>query len=100
MKKITALLAFTLAAHGALSEPKTDTMIGTLSTGDYLIEIWPGDKAPLYLLKNRNGKTLTDKLPAEVLAKNYPELKALIENGIADDASLGPEQPKSPGEIP
>jgi hypothetical protein len=64
-------------------------VIGYLRTRDKFITIRTGLNGPLYTVETRDGKILAINLPAEKLYAEFPELKNVLEQGIAvDDASI------------
>ena len=80
------------------AQPTPNTMqesnvpvIGHLKTRDKLITIRTGSDGPLYTVKSKDGTVLAVNLPAEDLYAMFPELKDLMERGIADWAGLDPK---------
>lgn len=67
--------------------------VGTLKTNDRIVEIHTGEHGPLYTVKTLNGELLGRHLSLEMLSQNFPALGKLVERGVADDASLFPNQP-------
>lgn len=64
-------------------------VIGHLSTRDKFITIRTGPNGPLYTVETKDGKILAENLPAEKLCAEFPELKNVLEQGIAvNDASI------------
>lgn len=75
-----------------LSEPVAKTpanpVIGHLEMKDKLITIRTGSAGPLYTVKSKDGNILAEDLdPAEMSAK-FPELKDVVEQGVADSATV------------
>lgn len=48
--------------------------LGTLTGGDYTIEISPGPDGPRYSVYDKDGTLLADQLPAEDLYRAVPDL--------------------------
>ena len=55
-----------------------------LKTRDKLIAIRTGTNGPLYTVTSNDGQTLAVDLPATELSAKFPELKAVVERGVAD----------------
>jgi hypothetical protein len=63
-------------------------LIGHLKTKNKLITIRRGPDGPLYTVETKDGKILAVNLPAEKLYAKFPELKKVLERGMAiEDAS-------------
>ncbi len=77
-----------------VSEDKTGyPVIGHLKKRDKVITIRKGPDGPLYTVEGKGGKTLAVNLPAEKLVAEFPDLKNVIENGMAvDDAAYRPDK--------
>ena len=80
------------ASEPEQSEPSAKTpanpVIGHLEMKDKLITIRTGSAGPLYTVKSKDGKVLAEDLdPAELSAK-FPELKDVVEQGVADGATM------------
>jgi len=58
-------------------------VIGQFRTKDKLILISTGPTCPLYTLKSSDGQVLAIDLPADKFTAKFPEVKDLIEQGIA-----------------
>jgi len=98
-KVITALLivASSLCFAGCLSPNEAqDTtvresaVIGHLQTIDKLITIRTGPDGPLYTVKSDSGEVLAVDLPLRELSAKFPELKAVVEKGVANWAGMDP----------
>jgi len=64
-------------------------VIGHLRTKNKFITIQTGPNGPLYTVEAKDGKILAVNLPAEKLYAEFPELRKVLEQGIAiDDASI------------
>lgn len=64
-------------------------VIGHLEKRDKIITIRTGPDGPLYTVETKDGKILAVNLPAEKLFAEFPELKNVLERGLAiDDATL------------
>jgi hypothetical protein len=64
-------------------------VIGHLRTKNKFITIRTGPNGPLYTVEAKDGKILAENLPAEKLYAEFPELKNVLEQGIAvNDASI------------
>ena len=87
-----------LAQETAVSNPADNTptdqieegaVIGYIQTRDKTITIRSGSDGPLYTVKSIDGKVLAVDLPLDDLYAEFPDLKEIVENGLAgDDASL------------
>ncbi len=76
---------------GPSEQASGGSVIGRLKTRDKFITIRTGADGPLYTVKSKEGKTLAMDIPAAQLSARFPELKDVVERGIAgDDASLSP----------
>lgn len=68
-------------------------VIGHLKKRDRVITISKGPDGPLYSVKTENGRTLAVNLSAEKLYAEFPDLKSVIEKGMAvDDAAYRPDK--------
>ncbi len=76
------MLLFTNAVYG---EGALTT--GTLKTKEHLIAIHYGSEGTLYSVKTLNGKLIESKISEKELISKLPYLEAILERGIADDAS-------------
>ena len=82
-------------SHSERSEPAGQDsgglVIGHLKTRDKMITIRTGPDGPLYTVESEDGKILAVDLPAAELSAKFPELKDVVERGIAgEDASIDP----------
>jgi len=71
--------------------PSSGYIVGHLKTRDKLITIRTGTDGPLYTVKSEDGTVLAVDLPAEELSAKFPELRGVVEQGIADWAGLDPQ---------
>ena len=63
-------------------------VIGHLKTRDKIITIRTGPDGPLYTVETKDGEILAVNYSAEKLYAKFPELKNVLEQGIAvDDAT-------------
>ncbi|MDP6470356.1 MAG: DUF4974 domain-containing protein [Pseudomonadales bacterium] len=67
-------------SHGGSSEP----VVGHLKTRDKVITIRAGEGGPLYTIKSEGGAILAADLTHEELAAKFPDLKRVVQGGIAD----------------
>lgn len=65
-----------------------EAVIGQIKTRDKVIVIRSGADGQIYTVKSEDGDLLADDLNTEELNKKFPELKDVVENGLAGDASL------------
>ena len=65
-----------------------EAVIGQIKTRDKVIVIRSGADGQIYTVKSEDGDLLADDLNTEELNKKFPELKEVVENGLAGDASL------------
>ena len=88
-----ALVLGILASTEALSA----TLLGTLKTQHKTVEIYSGDEAPLYTVIE-NGKTTAQMISGAELKSTHPDVHALVQEGVARDASLSRDlvQPEKP----
>jgi hypothetical protein len=63
-------------------------VIGQIRTRDKVIIILSGADGRLYTVKSKEGNILAKDLNSGELNVKFPELKNLVENGLAGDASL------------
>jgi hypothetical protein len=63
-------------------------VIGQLKTTDKLITVHAGEWGSIYKVTSHKGVVLGANLSKEELIAKYPELKQVIEQGIADWADL------------
>ncbi len=73
-----------LQNRGLSSTESKYPVIGQFKTRDKLIIISTGPNCPLYTLKLSSGQVLAMDLPADKFTAKFPELKDLIEHGIAN----------------
>jgi hypothetical protein len=59
-------------------------VVGHLKTRDRVITIRSGAAGPLYTVKAEDGTILASDLPADELAARFPDLKQVVQGGIAD----------------
>ena len=67
---------------------------GSIATNSHILEIWSVKGDIKYVVKDVDGTSLTEQISQEQLALTYPALSKLMREGIADDASVGPELPR------
>ena len=90
MRKITVAYLISLLLLGSNSLlGESYPVIGFLKTNEHTItlQIGPNDQ-PLYTVRTHSGRMIADSMPETELVAKWPQLKTLIEEGIADDASL------------
>ncbi len=63
-------------------------VVGHLKTRDKLITIRTGNDGPLYTVKSEDGTVLAVDLPPDELSVKFPDLKNVVEGGIADWAGM------------
>lgn len=90
---LLVLTSFSYAGAGEASA------VGSLSTKQYIVEIWRSNQNSLYVVKGKNGSVLTGKITAMELASTFPDLGKLVEEGVADHAVLNPKIARPPGLI-
>ncbi len=77
------------AADNAISDQSSGkAVIGQIRTRDNVIIIRSGANGRLYTIKSKGGSILAVDLNAGELNERFPELREVIENGLAGDASL------------
>lgn len=69
-------------------ETSANPAIGHLKTRDKLITIRIGSDGPVYTIKTEDGTILAVDLPEKELSAKFPELKDVVERGIADWAGM------------
>jgi len=62
-----------------------DAVIGHLQTKDKIVTIRSDTDGPLYTVKSKDGEILAIDLTTEDLYAEFPELKNIIENGLAGE---------------
>ena len=79
---------------GQISEDTSGyPVIGHLKKRDKVITIQKGPDGPLYTVETKDGKILGVDLPADILYAEFPDLKSLIEKGMAvEDAAYRQEK--------
>lgn len=65
-----------------------DPVIGQIRTKDKVLIIRSGAEGRNYTVKSKDGDLLADDLNTGELEARFPELKDVIENGLAGDASV------------
>jgi hypothetical protein len=65
--------------------------IGHLKTRDKVLTIRTGPDGPLYTVKSADGNVLAAGLSPTDLSTRFPELKDMVERGIADWAGIDPK---------
>ncbi|SMF65930.1 hypothetical protein SAMN02745866_04242 [Alteromonadaceae bacterium Bs31] len=97
MKILCLTVLLVLLSVFAYGGEQPGHVVGNLKTTTHILEIWSVDKQAMYVVRDKNGKVLTEKLSETALAKSYPHLSELMKRGLADDASLGPTLQQAPG---
>ena len=77
----------------------SNPVIGHLKTRDKFLTIRTGPDGPLYTVKSKDGRTLAVDLPGADLSAKFPELKDVVEGGIADWAGMDLQYHKSQGPV-
>ncbi len=68
----------------------TYSVVGKLKTKDYVVLLKNGPNGPAYSITNHEGTEVADNLTGDQLSSRFPDIKNLLERGIADDAGLSP----------
>ena len=106
VKEITAALLILVSClcltaciseSGNSPESITGPVIGHLKTNDKLITIQVRPDGPLYTVTSNEGVVLAVDLPEKELVAKFPELKEVIEQGVADWADLDIQHQDKPG---
>ena len=86
-------LARTVQASATTNMPQKSSgpVTGHLKTRDKLITIRAGSNGPLYTVESEDGTVLAVDLPAEDVSAKFPELKDVVERGVADWAGIYPQ---------
>lgn len=71
-----------------LDQSSGNGVIGQIQTRNKVIIIRSGADGQIYTVKSKEGDILADDLNAEELNAKFPELKEVVENGLAGDASV------------
>jgi hypothetical protein len=90
MRKITFACLMTLLILGCVAQSGENIdVIGYLKTNEHTItlQLGPNDQQ-LYTVRTHAGHLLADSLPETELVAKLPQLKTLIEEGMADDDGL------------
>ncbi len=92
------IVDYAIAQQTSISNPANNVpadqieeggVIGHIQTRDKTITIRSGSDGPLYTVKSVDGKVLAVDLSLDDLYAEFPDLKEIVENGLAgDDASL------------
>jgi hypothetical protein len=72
-------------------------VIGHLKTNDKLITVRVGQDGTVYKVTSNEGVVLAVDLPEKDLVAKFPELKEVIEQGVADWADLDVQHQDKPG---
>ena len=88
-----------LQKSGSSSKKSAHPIIGHPKTRDKLITIRTEPDGPLYTVKSSSGQVLAVDLPAAKLTAKFPELKDIIEHGIANWAGLNYRYQKTSNSI-
>ena len=80
----------TREAVAPAAENTVHPVICHLKTRDKLITVSAGLDGALYSVKSVSGSVLAVHLSATELSTRFPELKAVVEQGIADWAGMDP----------
>jgi hypothetical protein len=90
MKKITGACLISLLLLGCSSQGgESYPVIGFLKTNEHTITLQLGpNNQSLYTVRTHKGRLVADSLPESELVAKLPQLKTLIEEGMADGASL------------
>lgn len=70
------------------SQGSANPTIGHLQTRAQRVTIHAGPEGPLYTVYSEAGQILAMDIPAEEVSRRFPELKMVMERGIADWAGL------------
>lgn len=68
----------------------TGLLVGRLATTERIIELWRVGDDTRYRVKTLDGEALSALLTETALEAEYPGLYKMVEQGVADDASLSP----------
>lgn len=79
-----------------VTTPVTTPVIGHLKTRDKLITVQIGQNGPLYNVASNEGTVLAMDLSETDLVAQFPELKEVIEQGVADWADLDLRHQETP----
>lgn len=74
--------------NGISDQTSGDTVIGQIRTKDKVLIIRSGADGRHYTVKSKDGDLLADDLNTAELETSFPELKDVVENGLAGDASV------------
>ena len=76
-------------SSGSSGQTPDDAVIGHLQTRDKILTIRCSTHGPLYTVKSKDGKLLAVDLSSKDLYAEFPDLKEIVESGLAgEDASL------------
>ena len=87
MHKDVFILPIMLLIFASTSHGENLLTTGTLRTTEHLITIHYGENGTFYTIKTHDGKVLENKIHKNDLISKMPYLEAVLERGIADDAS-------------
>ena len=79
------LQASPLFADKTNAEP-AGILIGSLKTNEKIINVLSGKSGPMYTIKTIGGEILAENLSKQEAIDKFPEIKAILERGIADNA--------------
>ncbi len=93
MKKLMLILAMLLSLCVSAGEAdETFTLVGSLKTRDYIVEMGMQNSTRVYLVKDHSGQNVSGLMAETDFLANYPELYNSVVNSVADDASLYPKK--------
>lgn len=70
--------------EGVVSGPAVSApIVGHLKTRNKMITIRSGPDGPLYTVRSEDGTVLAAGLPADEFSARFPELKGVVERGVA-----------------
>lgn len=68
-------------------------VIGRLETRDLMLVVYSGTNGPMYTVASEDGKAIAENLNEQQLLARFPQLKPLIDEGMAaDDARLAEQE--------
>lgn len=89
MQLLIAILMTFCVAMPAIADQQA-TVIGQLKTRDKLVIMMLGEDAPLFTIKDQNGKVIVSELTEDQIREEHEDLHKIIKELIASylDASL------------
>ena len=94
MKTMQAMLILLLSS--GLQASDIGTVLGTLETPEYQLQLLVGDNESLYNVLDSSGNFLAKAIDKGQLSERWPVLADLAETGVADGAAVDAQHQQVP----